>query len=103
MKDEKLISGDTVSINGISGVLFVNSRLDIVSIRPVPALKMTEEATLFCDSRGLQYYITGKLGLYHLENFEQFELLHNKRIVLVEKSTEHLMRVDKTKTKIIKK
>lgn len=94
--------GDTVSINGISGIYFCNPNLGIVAMRPVPSVKMSKDQAMHCDSRGLEFYALGKTDLYHIESFEQEELIPNKRVVLVEKTTWCLIRTDKKHMRITK-
>jgi hypothetical protein len=105
MKKEEIKKGDTVSVGGKTGIYFEAPNLGVVAIRPVPAIKMTErDAKHHETSRGLEFYIMGLTNLYHIEDYQRDgEIIPNARIVLVEKSIEHLTRVDKTKQRIIKK
>lgn len=89
--------GDTAYIdtNGIrvSGIVFKTETM--LAIRPVPALVMTQE-----QLEGnwwnimLKKYIKKELFLCHFDFYEE-GLMSTARIVLVEKTTQHLVRSEK--------
>lgn len=91
----KLMKGDTASINGIPSIYFEEPKLGVIAIRPIPAFKMNKAQACELESRGLEFYVTSMTALYHLEGFEENGLFAGPRVVLVEKTTEHLIRQHK--------
>lgn len=100
--NDDIKKGDTVSINGISGVYFCEPKFGIVAIRPVPAVKMTAIDAIDLGGRGLHFHVTGQTKLYHIEQYEQGDISINAKVVLIEKSTENLLRIEKIHQRLIK-
>lgn len=91
-----LMKGDTASINGITGIYFEEPKFGVIAIRPIPSFKMDNEQARELASRGLEFYVTSVTDLYHLEGLEENEIFAGPRVILFEKSTEHLIRRHKT-------
>lgn len=90
--NSEIMPGDTVGIGGISGIYFGKDNLGLRAIRPVMAkfpIAIPEDA-----GRGWEFWRSEQTKLLHLEIYEQESLIRGKRVVLVEKSTKHLLRAD---------
>jgi hypothetical protein len=89
---DSIPNGDTVHYAGISGILIKSASQD-VGILPVPMPKddMTED---MIEELGVMFqeYMSGRLKLYHLDTYEQSQVIQGRRVVLVEKTIESILR-----------
>lgn len=90
--------GDTVSINGITGVFFCSPELGIFAIRPVPSVSLTTTQAIERGGRGLNFYVLGHTILYHIEDEN---IIADARLVMVEKTTKCLIRSEKVHKRLV--